>query len=156
MESYTLVVVDMQPDFEASNNPATIANVKREIIEAKAKQMPILFLEVPYFSPLDERGLRHTHQELTQLVKFYPNTTRYPIEKLRSDGSYQVLWACEQNHYTNSHFRICGVNTNICVYETAVGLSQNGVVEVIKNACNTTTPMYDFNDFKNKTNIFFA
>ncbi len=154
MQPYTLVVVDMQTGFEAAHEPTTLACVKREINSAFQNNNPIIFLEVPYFSPLDETGLGHTLRELTQPVINY-NKAKV-VEKMYSDGSWFVLDACQRNNFDPSHIRICGVNSDVCVFFTAIGLAASkevGLIEVITDACNTITKGYNFKDFQDKEKI---
>lgn len=138
MKEYTLVVVDMQPDFPASNDPKTLSAVEREVRKAIKRGFGVVVLEVPYFSPLDEEGLKPTHRSILKLLDGY---SRYRVTQKRwSDGSCQVVRMCEDYKFANKRFRVCGVNTDACVLETVLGLAQRlpeSKIKVIKDACNT-------------------
>src|SRR5688572_20981271 len=111
----------MQPTFPAARNDATVAAVEREILRAKRGGMPIVFLEIPYFSPLDEEGLPPTLKSLMALVKDYK--PHQVMQKRYSDGSRQVNHICEEKGWTRRRFRVVGVNTDSCVLETVLGLA---------------------------------
>ena len=138
VKEYTLVVVDMQPDFPASNNPATLRAVEREVRKAIKHRLPVVVLEIPYFSPLDEDGLKPTHRSIMRLLTGYDHYR--VVQKRWSDGSSHVILTCEDSKYMKHRFRICGVNTDACVLETVLGLAKRlpkCKIRVIKNACNT-------------------
>ncbi|HEY9870731.1 MAG TPA: isochorismatase family protein [Candidatus Obscuribacterales bacterium] len=143
MKEYTLVVVDMQPDFPASKDPATLAAVQREVKRAMHFHCPVVLLEVPYFSPLDEEGYKPTHRSIMQLLSGYD---RYQVvQKIFSDGSLNVINTCEWKKYGTKRFRVCGVNTDLCVLETVLGLARRlpeSTIKVVQDACNTS---YDKN-----------
>jgi hypothetical protein len=58
-------------------------------------------------------------------------------------GGNEVLKACHTYGFDQRHFRICGVNTSACVYETAKALAisrPDSKVEVIASAVNDIDP----------------
>lgn len=137
MKKYTLVVVDMQPDFVASNDPRTQSAVSLEIERARRNGMAVVFMEIPYLSPLDETGYEPTHKFLKDLVRGYDKTT--VLEKA-DNGAVRLLDGCKHFDFCTKRFRICGVNTELCVRDLVLGLlraSPKSRIKVICRACNT-------------------
>lgn len=134
-----LLVIDMQPNFVASNNIRLIANCAREIRRAIRAGNRIVFVEY--------LGEGKTHRPLVQLVHEYDDYDtelyRYPrytvVGKTEDDGSaviYEHLKTLKRRGpYT---FTVIGVNTDACVRKTVLGLTKRRgtVINVIKNACN--------------------
>jgi len=138
-EEYTLVVVDMQPDFAASRHPLTLNAVEREVRAARRRGCPVVVLQIPYFSPRDEVGYRPTHERIMRHLASYRR--KQVVEKLQSDGSYQVIVTCARNGFTLERFRVCGVNTDICVLKSVQGLSETLPacrITVVADACNSS------------------
>ena len=139
----TLVVVDMQTEFDAANWPEVVVGVTREILEAKRKNWPILILE---YRPVENIG--YTHFALTKLLKGYSLKAR--IGKDDDDGSLEVIRAVRRRGFYNKKFRVCGVNTDCCVAATVMGLINRteSVVEVVKDACESEhQPEFDWRHF---------
>jgi nicotinamidase-related amidase len=154
MEHYTLVVVDMQPDFPAATDVRTIAAVARQVKLARENHCAVVFLEVSYLSRFDMEEFKPTHRELINLVRGYD---RYSIaEKLYSDGSWAVQDSCKRRDFAVHHLRVCGVNTDVCVQQTVSGLAKslpNSQIDVVQDACNTSTPDLDWNKFTSLSNV---
>lgn len=136
-----LVVVDMQSRFSAANDKTTIEAVAAEIRGAIARQEPIVVLElaIPSMSP----SFCRTHQCLLDILESRENPAFWVL-KLKStvDGAREVLTACNTFGFSQEHFRLCGVNTALCVYETAMGLARRrpgAKVEVLRRAVNCST-----------------
>jgi nicotinamidase-related amidase len=135
----TLVVIDMQPYFSASQNESTIGAVERQILRAIACRRPILIVEYEDCGETDRRLMRHLEgkYELYQVVP-----------KRSTDGSQEVARACRWMGFPRQHFQVCGVNTDACVRATVSGLAYRlpgALVEVIKEACNTEgLPNWDY------------
>jgi len=129
--SYTLIVVDMQPKFKAANGERVRKGCMREIMKAITSKAPIIFLE--YDSDYIPGGYGPTLKELTK-----PVVDNYYIEyKTRDDGSYNVQKLVKK-HKLPETFRVCGINTDCCVYETVRGLSlifDNPNIDVVEDAC---------------------
>jgi nicotinamidase-related amidase len=139
-DQYTLVVVDMQPFY--TTDAATISNVAREVSRAREQNNHIIFLTVPYLSPLQEAPFKPTYPEILEEVKDYPHDHWHEAEKLFQDGSPIVFNTCDWKHFPTNRFRVCGVNTDLCVLDTVKGLLKANdpaleAVEVVKHACNT-------------------
>lgn len=145
----TLVVIDMQPVFEAAGRPKVIAGVTREIIQTKIANGMIIFVEYSGFLP--------TYTPLLDLVKGY--SSRIRIKKRNNDGSEQIVRFLESSDCYADHFRICGVNTNACVRDTVSGLlsKTTAKIEVVRDACDwADTEKYDWRCFLRHRNLSLA
>lgn len=143
MNNYVLVVVDMQPFF--TRNPRLIARIKKEVLLARQLNLPIIFLEIPHHKPEPQKPYPPTYRSIMQLVDGYDKA--HVATKFGEDGSRQVLRVCEQEGYSlNGCFRVCGVNTDLCVRRTVKGLLSwtTGTVDVPRNACDTIPKMRKF------------
>lgn len=144
-QPYTLVIVDMQPGFSAANDERTINGVLDEIRAAIACNAPVIIIE----SNRDNYG--KTHQQLLDALAAYDPDLwtietkfwRYGDEYSPHSGALQVDEACEVFGYTTQRFRVCGVNTDICVFFTAMQLGKRfpaTVLEIVLRACNVPFP----------------
>lgn len=128
--SYILVVVDMQTSFEAARYASVIRNCKREISKAVRDRAPIIFLEYS--------GREGTNSALLSLTKNYNNV--FIGVKSADDGSLQVSNIISDNNLPKTNFKVCGVNTDYCVYDTVDGLNyrfKNAKINVIGDACGS-------------------
>lgn len=143
----TLIVVDMQPEFDAALNPNVVVGVTLEIQAAVARKSPIVFVEY------DEAG--DTHKGLYSLAKGYRKKAR--IIKYEDDGSRQIIRTIRRREFDLSHLRVCGVNTNACVQSTVEGLLKRlpeSKIEVAKAACGTCSFWnYDWRAFPKHKNL---
>jgi nicotinamidase-related amidase len=127
---YTLVVVDMQPHFNAANGRRIIKNCKRELNKAMSVHAAIVFVE--YF------GSFPTVKELTNVTKHYHRV--YTTYKHVDDGSEQVEQLISDWHLAAKKVRVCGVNTDCCVWATVNGLTSRlprSTIEVVADACDS-------------------
>ena len=134
----TLVIVDMQPVFTASTNPNTVIAVTHEIVTAIQKRHAIMIVE--YASS------GRTHSGFDLLLKGYPHKAR--ISKWGDDGSREVVRALDRREFPKNNLRVCGVNADCCVFETVIGLLsrlRNSKIEVVKKACNSADPNFNWN-----------
>jgi|SaaInlV_165m_DNA_1040744.scaffolds.fasta_scaffold133393_1 nicotinamidase-related amidase len=140
----TLVVVDMQPQFKASNIPNVIVGVTREILDAKRRKSGIIFLE---YTPTESLG--RTHDGFSSLIRGYRAKAR--VTKKNDDGSKQVVDALRRRGFASHTLRICGVNTECCVAATVNGLVERldkTRIEVVKDACESEWERdYDWRSF---------
>ncbi len=128
---YTLVVVDMQPEFCPDSLSSVAAKVAAEIRYARERGLPIVIVE---YKP---KAYGSTHRSLTRLLDGYRNTVT--VEKRGMDGSRAVLKACAGSGFSTALFRVCGVYTHYCVEETVIGLvkkRKRTAVSVVKRACS--------------------
>ncbi len=137
-----LVVVDMQPRFQAACDANTLKNVEEQIRGAIARNEPIVVLElmVPDAAP----NISRTHKQLLDILDDVDNPAFWVLKiKSTTSGGNEVLTACRSYGFDQHHFRLCGVNTTACVYETAKALAVSrpgSKVEVIASAVNDIKP----------------
>lgn len=128
MPAPTLVVVDMQSGFDSASEPDVVASVAREIIQTKANNGAIIFVEY--------EGCFPTFKGLLGLTKNYALRSR--ITKRQDDGSLEVIKCIKRRSFYDKDIRVCGVNADCCVYATVEGLLKKmpqSRVELIKDAC---------------------
>jgi nicotinamidase-related amidase len=129
----TLIVIDMQPGFEASHSPDTQRAVTREIHIAVRNGWPVVIVEC---RPESFGG---TYPELLADLDRQPASLIGRAFKKHNNGTSEVLDCCLQRHFDLESLRVCGVNTTQCVEETVLGLSAclpSSCIEVVKDACN--------------------
>ena len=149
MDKYTLVVLFMQEDFVAANNPETINNVEKLILEAKANGNGIIFAELPYESPIKDEGYAPTHKRLKDHVVTYDRGRRVDVYDryvirdiyyMSSDASCMAKDAAAERGFALDNFVVCGVNTDLGVLQTVLGLAKRlpkSEISVVMDACNT-------------------
>ena len=117
---HTLVVIDMQEEFSAARNKRIQQAVIQEIQRSRAKRWPIVIVE------FEESG--GTLPIIRRACKGYPRAVT--VTKDYDDGSSEVLEALGDITKCRK-VRVCGVNTEACVWATVKGLQRQGVkVEV--------------------------
>lgn len=128
MSKYALVIIDMQWNFPSSRDARLQTNIIRQIRLAKKKNYPIICLE--YIG--DGRTIPKIRKELED----YKN--KFFFRKNWDDGSDKIL---SIKNKLPSKFRVCGVNTDACVFETVVNLSDELCckIEVLSKSCNSLT-----------------
>ena len=143
-DEYTLVVIDMQPLYTTDN--IAISNVTREVRLARQRQNKIIFLWIPYFNVFQDELFAATYPAILKAVQGYDQNNWNEVTKLIRDGSREVFQTCAKKHFPNTRFRVCGVNTDMCVLDTVEGLlaiPTVAAVEVVKDACRTTNSKTD-------------
>lgn len=146
MPSPTLVVVDMQPHFDAARNPNVVASVTREIIKTILSDGSVIFLEY--------EGCGPTIPALFDLTKGYRKRSR--IQKPDDDGSKEVKSCLKRREFDDNYIRVCGVNAECCVYSTIEGLLKRlptSKVEVVKDACGWYNNMPNWRDYLRHPNL---
>ena len=142
----TLVVVDMQPEFEAAFHPNVVIGVTQEIINAKNVGAPIILVEY--------RDGGQTFDGFFKLLKNYKNKAL--VRKNRDDGSREVIQAIKRRKFNPYHLRVCGVNSDACVWSTVEGLLgklNRSRIEVVKQACFTEDRTFDWRQFLRHKNL---
>ena len=143
----TLIVVDMQPEFDAALYPDVVVGVTLEIQAAVARKSAIVFVEY------EDAG--DTHRSLFKLAKGYRKKAQ--IIKYEDDGSSQIVRTIRRRDFDETHLRVCGVNTNACVQCTVDGLLRrlpDAKIEVVKEACGTCSyGRYDWRKFTKHKNL---
>lgn len=141
--AYVLIVVDMQVGFSASHGERVRAGVRREMLAAMAAGLPIIMLECV------TRHNGKTHEEFTDLFKGYDTLKYILLEKdgsglgAGSGGGKEVREACQLLDFPTTHFRLVGVNSDICVMFTAMELDRmfrDVRLQVVKDACASISP----------------
>lgn len=121
-----LVVVDMQEEFDASNNSKLIRGISNL---CERWSGPIIILEY--------RGFGKTHIDIVNACRNNHTT----LTKNNDDGSRVIKkHLIKKNLISNKiKFYVCGVNSEYCVKDTAFGLSEfeNSTVNIIKPLCNS-------------------
>jgi nicotinamidase-related amidase len=127
---YTLVVIDMQPSFEASQEKAVLRNCAARIKQAQKDNAAILLVEYEEYGKTDYR--------LRNLLKTYDKTKT--VIKCDNDGSVEIKRAIIRAKFPKDLLRVCGVNTDYCVYESVKGLTKQmpkATIEVLTKSCNS-------------------
>lgn len=132
IKNYTLVIIDMQPYFAAAcNNKVLIRNINSEIKRARSLNNHIMF--VRYI------GCGSITRSLKYATDGYPNVS--VVEKDDMDGGDLVL--ARLKDIGRTHLRMCGVNTEQCVFETVLSVAdfypRRFKIEVISKCCATST-----------------
>jgi len=146
MPGKTLVIVDMQPVFQASRDPNTIIAVTHEIFMARQNNHAIIIVEYARSGK--------THAGFNELLKGYPHKAR--VSKHDDDGSKEIVRALCRRNFPMNTLRVCGVNTDCCVYETVTGLIKKlskTKIEVVKKACNSVTDNFDWRTYYRHPNL---
>jgi nicotinamidase-related amidase len=127
---YTLVIVDMQPDFNAANGTRVITNCLREIKQAMKDNASIIFLEYAHSG--------HTLAILSNATANYDKS--YITTKNEDNGAPQVSKLISKHKMPHKLIKVCGVNTDCCVKCTVEGLSlryNQTSIDVIADACHS-------------------
>jgi nicotinamidase-related amidase len=143
MNNYTLLVIDMQSQYPAANKISVIDSVLREIEKAKENKCGIIVVEFatePQYKTWDHTSFSPTHDSIMEAIKGYDRAS--VVEKYETDGSVYIHNFLEKNwDFNTDFFRVCGVNTDICVAKTINGLFedyyQDATFIIVKDACNT-------------------
>lgn len=125
---YTLIVIDMQYSFEAASNVRLINNCKLQIKNAIENRATIIFLEYQDCGSIID--------SLLKISDSYDQ--KYFISKIDDDGSYEVYDVIYRNKLPNKTIKICGVNTDCCVYHTVSGLTAripDSSIIVLSDSC---------------------
>lgn len=128
----TLVVIDMQPNFKSACDIDTVIAVSNEIVSAKKNNFPVLFVEYKH------KDCKKIHKGLIDLVGDYDK--KFVVKKQRDDGSLEVIKAINMKNFPIKNLRVCGVNSDCCVWATVKGLLKSldeTQIEIVKKACNT-------------------
>jgi len=127
MKSYSLVIIDMQRGFLAARQPSLKEPILREIALARKYNRQIV---VAHFA-----GYGRTNDYILKALKGYTN--KVFVRKTTDDGSDEVVKVLQ-----NNNVRICGVQSSVCVFETAYSLKNyyhinNTPINVflVKDAC---------------------
>lgn len=129
--SYTLLVIDVQPYFDAANNRRVISNCKREIRKAMSDKAAIILVE--YI------GCGRSNSGITKMVEKYDRG--FVVLKDDDDGSDEISNVIEHFKLPKSRIKVTGVNTNACVQDTVTGMvskyaNKRLSISIVADACN--------------------
>lgn len=130
-DNTVLVLIDVQGKLAriVHDSEFVIQNIEKAILGAKVLGLPILWLE-QY-----PKGLGPTVEELSQHL-----TDEKPIEKITFSAydTEEFVQALQKTGCQN--VLLTGIETHICVYQTAVHLMENGYnVEVLADCVTSRT-----------------
>jgi len=123
---YSLVIIDMQPVFKASQEPGLVQPITREIQLAKKKGYPIVVVEY------ETKGKgKNTLEYIAKKVREYGSF----VIKNTDDGAWAIIPMLKARTRSKK-VRVVGVNTAACVYQTVCSLAEEGYkVQVIADGC---------------------
>lgn len=126
---YTLLCIDLQSRFNVHHHSRVVNNAEREIRQAIQDNAHIMLVEYAGYGP--------TVDQLADVAKQHSKV--YRIEKNHDDGSAEVVDAIKQ-HGLPEQLKVCGVNTDVCVYYTTHNIHKrlpHASIEVIADACDS-------------------
>jgi len=124
-----LVIVDIQGKLArlVHDSEATIAQTIKLVQAVKLLDMPIVFLE-----QLPEK-LGHTVPELQALLEDIPAIVKSTFDGCGSEEFIQAIDAASVDNWL-----VCGIETHICVYQTAMSLKQREFgVELVQDCVSS-------------------
>lgn len=135
MSSRTLVIIDMQEEFEAASHDHTLNEIEKQIGRARLYDWPVLLVEYR-----NRYGAKHqrTVTRLRDLLKGYRKC--HQVIKDDDDGSVEVMAAALTHKVDLDTVRFCGVNSDCCVADTVKGLLDylpQMQVELVRKGCNS-------------------
>ncbi len=133
MEKFVLVIIDMQPLFESALNLDTIKACRREICIAIKNQCPIIFVEC------SNSVYGKTIYPLKNLVEDYNQA--YFVDKWQNDGSHEIAELIRSIRKNSLKLRVCGVNVDVCLFDTVIGLREDfgKEIEIVADATNASS-----------------
>ncbi len=123
------IAVDVQPEFQAVNQQV-LETGQKEIKRAKRYGYGVFLVQYV-------RGGR-TYKELTRLVQGY--SKKEIVHKSSDDGSVAILDKAQQKGYRMDKVRIFGVNSDMCLKETVLGIhhfSPKTKIHIVQEGCNS-------------------
>lgn len=126
---YVLIMVDMQVEFDSSRDDELKKNVTRLLKNAMHDRAYIVISNYMRFGKI--------HEDLSGLIRRYPHKAWCTAD--RSDKSDAVQTKLVSNKVRPGHFKICGVNLCMCVYDTVEHLADmypKHKIIVYGTACN--------------------
>jgi len=111
MQDYTLVIIDMQPEFAAAECVDTQDAIVCEIMRARSRCQKVLIVNY-------NDGGQHVESIQEALIGYEKLT--YQVDKYDDDGSRQIMDMVDMFDLAR-RFRICGVNYDACVQATVAG-----------------------------------
>ncbi|WP_180769126.1 hydrolase [Vibrio parahaemolyticus] len=127
-----LIVVDVQGKLATlmHESDALIENITKLVKGAKALDLPILWLEQ------NPERLGPTAEPIREVLK----STHLPITKYTFDGCKEATFKVAVENAKVDTWLVCGIESHICVYQTAVSLRQSGYrVELVTDCVSSRT-----------------
>jgi len=148
MNDYTLLVIDMQSNFDAANDANTIVSVLREIAIAKERGCGIIVMEYRNHPDLADiksimmgkNAYKDTHSPILDEIEDYNRATI--VHKYECSGAFELrnfLLEPECCDFNIDKFKVCGVNTDACVACTVNDMWEyfpDAEFHVVRDACN--------------------
>lgn len=144
MNDYTLLIIDMQSQYPAAMKPETINEVVKEVVKAKENGCGIIVVEFrdePQYRTKSS-PYKPTHSEI--MANIGPYERAHVVEKYETDGSFFIRQFLLNEKaawdFNIDNFRVCGVNTDVCVAATVNGLAEDFMDSkffIVEKACNT-------------------
>ncbi|EIC5074377.1 TPA: isochorismatase family protein [Vibrio parahaemolyticus] len=127
-----LIVVDVQGKLATlmHESDALIENITKLVKGAKALDLPILWLEQ------NPERLGPTAEPIREVLE----NTHLPITKYTFDGCKEATFNVAVENAKVDTWLVCGIESHICVYQTAVSLRQSGYrVELVTDCVSSRT-----------------
>lgn len=127
-----LIVVDVQGKLATlmHESDALIENITKLVKGAKALDLPILWLEQ------NPERLGPTAEPIREVLE----STHLPITKYTFDGCKEATFKVAVENAKVVTWLVCGIESHICVYQTAVSLRQSGYrVELVTDCVSSRT-----------------
>ncbi len=127
-----LIVVDVQGKLATlmHESNALIENITKLVKGAKALDLPILWLEQ------NPERLGPTAEPIREVLE----STHLPITKYTFDGCKVATFNVAVENAKVDTWLVCGIESHICVYQTAVSLRQSGYrVELVTDCVSSRT-----------------
>ncbi|MDF4256329.1 hydrolase [Vibrio parahaemolyticus] len=127
-----LIVVDVQGKLATlmHESDALIENITKLVKGAKALDLPILWLEQ------NPERLGPTAEPIREVLE----STHLPITKYTFDGCKEATFKVAVENAKVDTWLVCGIESHICVYQTAVSLRQSGYrVELVTDCVSSRT-----------------
>ncbi|EGR1120786.1 hydrolase [Vibrio parahaemolyticus] len=127
-----LIVVDVQGKLATlmHESDALIENITKLVKGAKALDLPILWLEQ------NPERLGPTAEPIREVLE----SKHLPITKYTFDGCKEATFNVAVENAKVDTWLVCGIESHICVYQTAVSLRQSGYrVELVSDCVSSRT-----------------
>lgn len=127
-----LIVVDVQGKLATlmHESDSLIENITKLVKGAKALDLPILWLEQ------NPERLGPTAEPIREVLE----STHLPITKYTFDGCKEATFKVAVENAKVDTWLVCGIESHICVYQTAVSLRQSGYrVELVTDCVSSRT-----------------
>lgn len=129
-----LCIIDMQPIFFAAKDKKLQSKIIRAVKYYKTHKRRIILIE--YKNPIESS----TIDPITSAIGKYKNIKK--IHKINDDGSPEI---CKELKRTKDNYDIliCGVNTNCCIKDTVLGLSNRlnrSIIALYRKGCGPEHP----------------